>query len=356
MSSNSNIVLDMDKWNVAASRYMPPRLNDRGGKSVNIICTQTNRAIHVILPMLMSWGISDYVDDKTGESDNKFTCSLQFPRDMDRTDETDLALQKLKDFEEQLLCDAVKHSEVWFGKKQSREIVEHSYFSFLKYSKDKTTGDVDTTKAPSIRPKVPCYNGVWNVQIYDTKGAMLFPPVTSSEGTPMEFVPKMSLVKAVVQCGGIWVGGKGWGLTWKLNQCVVKEQVMETVFQGGLSFNLTSKETDIINKSTSKEDIVVDNTNTYVADSDEEEEPMKGVVSDDVGDKVEESMNNEGEGEPIGVVSDVVGNNEGKGEPMDVVSDVVDDKEVQEPKTSVKVETNTAPVKKKIIKKAKVVV
>jgi hypothetical protein len=34
----------------------------------------------------------------------------------------------------------------------------------------------------------------------------------------------------VIACGGIWVGGKGWGLTWKVIQLVVKPQVMESVF------------------------------------------------------------------------------------------------------------------------------
>ena len=46
---------------------------------------------------MLTWGISYYVDEK-GESDGKYTISLQFPRESDATKETDSALQKLKDF------------------------------------------------------------------------------------------------------------------------------------------------------------------------------------------------------------------------------------------------------------------
>jgi hypothetical protein len=46
----------------------------------------------------------------------------------------------------------------------------------------------------------------------------------------MDFVPKKSRVACVLQCGGIWIGGKGWGITWKLTQCVVKPPEIVSVF------------------------------------------------------------------------------------------------------------------------------
>jgi hypothetical protein len=120
---------------------MQPKVNDRGGKSVTLISTQSNRSLYVTLPMLVTWGISDYTDSTTGESDGKYTISLQFPRDQDRNDETDEALRKMKEFEDKLLNDAVKNAEVWFGKKKSREVVEDGYYSFLKYGKNKRSSE-----------------------------------------------------------------------------------------------------------------------------------------------------------------------------------------------------------------------
>ena len=220
-SKSSPVIIKMSEWNPSAIKYMTPKLNDKGGKSINVISNQTNRSLHLTLPLLMTWGISDFTDDKTGESDGKFSMSLNFPNSEYATPETNLALQKLKDFEEKLLNDAVANSEAWFGKKQSREITEYGFFPFLKYSKNKETKATDYTRAPAIRPKVPKYGEDWKVEVYDTKMNLLFPSPNLS--SPIDLVPKQSNVASVISCGGIWIGGKGWGLTWKLVQCVVKK-------------------------------------------------------------------------------------------------------------------------------------
>jgi hypothetical protein len=39
-------------------------------------------------------------------------------------------LEKLKEFESQILDDAAKHSEVWFGEEMSREVAKHTFFLF----------------------------------------------------------------------------------------------------------------------------------------------------------------------------------------------------------------------------------
>ena len=232
MSSNANSksqsqILSIDTWNPKANKYMPPKLNDKGGKTINVINTQSNRSIHLIMPLMKTWGIADFIDEK-GEPDGKFSMALNFPLDGATTPETDEALKKLKEFEENLLNDAVINSEAWFGKKQSREIVEYSYFPFLKYNKNKDTKAVDYSRPPSLKPKVPKYGNDWKIEIYDTNLNLLFP--SPNNITPIELVPKSSNVASVIACGGIWVGGKGWGLTWKVVQLVVKPQVMESVF------------------------------------------------------------------------------------------------------------------------------
>jgi hypothetical protein len=111
----------------------------------------------------------------------------------------------------------------------SREVIKHMFFPLLKYSKNKDTKKIDMTKPPAIRVKVPCYDGTWNVEVYDTKMNMLFPSEDESI-TPPELVPKLSNVACVIQCTGIWIGGKGWGVSWKLVQAIVKPREMQSVF------------------------------------------------------------------------------------------------------------------------------
>jgi len=210
----------MPEWDVANTRFMQPKVNDRGGKSVNIISNQTNRGLHISLPFLNTWGVSDFVDEKTGESDGKYSMSLSFPNDDYTTPATKEALDKLKAFENFILDSAVKNSEVWWGESMSREVAKHTFFPFVKYSKNKDTKKIDLTKPPSVRAKIPFRDGRWNTEIYNIKSQMIYP--ADDNTTPMDHIPSRSNVACVLQCGGIWIGGKGWGLTWKLYQCVVK--------------------------------------------------------------------------------------------------------------------------------------
>ena len=253
MSQNKPIVLSTENWNTSSIKYMAPKVNDRGGKSINIISTQTNRTLHIQTPLLMTWGVTDFVDAQTGESDGKFSLSLNFPNSEYATKKTIDFLQKLKDYENQILDDAVKNSNLWWGEEMSREVAKHTFFPFLKYSKNKDTKKIDLTKPPSIRAKVPNYNGKWAVEIYDTKSNMIF-PCENENHTPVDFIPKMSSVACVLQCGGIWIGGKGWGLTWKLVQCVVKPREVISVY-GKCQIQLSSEECEILDKQEIKEDI-----------------------------------------------------------------------------------------------------
>ena len=242
-STKSNIVLNINDWNTNAIKYMAPRITQSKGKAISMISTQTNRVLNISTPLMLTWGINDFVDEN-GESDGKFQISLQFPNSEYANAQTDEFLRKFKDFENQVIDDAVKNSENWWGEEMDRGIVKHTLFPFLKYSKDKLTKKIDLTKAPSIRAKVPNYDGKWSVEIYDPKGQLLF-PCENHNLSPMDFVPKQSRVACVLQCGGIWIGGKGWGVTWKLIQCVVKKQEIEHIF-GKCHIQLSDEDTNLI--------------------------------------------------------------------------------------------------------------
>jgi hypothetical protein len=134
----------------------------------------------------------------------------------------------------------------------------------------------------------------------------------------------MSNVACVIQCGGLWFGGKGWGITWKLNQCVVKPQQVVSVY-GKCHIQLSNDELTAI-----------DNVSKDAVNDDEEEtvEASSNQVTtevDDSDDEVEEAQV-EPEPEPV-VVKKVVK----KAEPVAVAA-------------APAVEVAEAP-KKKIVKK-----
>jgi hypothetical protein len=105
----------------------------------------------------------------------------------------------------------------------------------------------------------------------------------------MDFVPARSNVACVLQCGGLWFGGKGWGITWKLNQCVVKPHVQETVF-GQCHIQLTN------------EDIQSIETQPVQLAEDEEVEPVSRVAAAASTEVADSDDDAEPEPEPVAVV------------------------------------------------------
>jgi hypothetical protein len=283
------VVLSVADWTPSALKYMPPKVNDKGGKSINVISKQTNRSLHITTPLLMTWGISDFIDEK-GESDGKFSISLNFPNDEYKTASSSAFLEKLKEFENQILDDAVKNSEQWWGESMSRELCKHTFFPFLKYSKNKDTKKVDLTKPPSIRAKVPCYGDKWAVELYDTNSNLIFPSEDPTQ-TPPDFVPKLSNIACVLQCGGIWIGGKGWGLTWKMVQGVVKPRISDSVY-GKCHINLSSEDKETLESQPMAEVVVEEPAavqSTEAADTDDEAE-TQAVAPVALAPKVEETV------------------------------------------------------------------
>lgn len=275
-SQATPIVLPVKDWNVDEIKYMQPKTNAVGGKAISMISTQTNRSLHVSTVPLTTWGIGDWTDEKTGESNGKFNISLNFPSADYKTPATTETLEKLEAFQNQVLDDAVKNSEVWWGEPMSREVLKHTFFPFIKYVKDKVTKKVDPTKGPSMSAKVPNYNGDWKVEIYDASRKLLFPDPSRPLLTPIDYVPKKSKVACVLQCGGIWIGGKGWGVTWKLTQCVVKPPEIVSVF-GTCHIpddvcNSIDKQTAPTKQEVDDEDDVEPVSATAVEDSDVEDE------------------------------------------------------------------------------------
>jgi hypothetical protein len=286
-SSNSNTtkkVIEFADWNPKATKYMAPKINDKGGKSIMLISEQTKRALHLNTPLLMTWGISDFCDEQ-GNSDGKYKMSLNFPNPEYKTKDSDEFLKKMLEFQEQLLDDAVANSELWSGETMSRELVKHTFFPFLKYPKDKNTKKTDYTRAPSMNVKVPFYGEKWDVELYDTKYNQIF-PCDDSSLTPVDFVPKLSKVASTIQCTGVWIGGKGWGLTWKLIQSVVKPKESEDI-RGKCQIKLSEDDKKTIESQVvDLEDPDVDDIpaptpikaiETVVEDSDDDE-PVKQVT------------------------------------------------------------------------------
>ena len=199
--------------------YAKIKINPSGGKNIAIINSKTRKTTMLSTPLMLTWGMSEFIDDKTGKK--VYDLSLQFPNANYPDEAGEAFLQKMIKFEQKIKTDAITNSREWFDKpRMSTDVVEALWSPMLKYPKNKITREIDYAMAPTFRIKIPYWDGEFKTEIYDFNKNQLWPSETAS--TPLEYVPKFTRIACVLQCGGIWFAAGRFGVTWKLFQAVVK--------------------------------------------------------------------------------------------------------------------------------------
>ena len=182
---------------------------------------KSNKATAISTPLLLTWGVNEWPAE--GGGNPKYDFSLQFPSEEYATPNAAKFLENMKAFEEKLKADAVENSKEWFGKaSMSREVVDALFTPMLRYPKNQETGEPDTSRSPTLRVKIPFWDGAFNVEVYDLENRLVFPNDDDSSVTPVNLIQKGSNVATIIQNGGIWFANGKFGTTWKLVQCMVK--------------------------------------------------------------------------------------------------------------------------------------
>jgi hypothetical protein len=194
-----------------------PKVNAAGGKNIPIFNKLARNGLKVETPMMLTWGINENQFD--GSDKKSYDMSLQFPSAEYLREDTSAFLENMKKMNDYIKEQACINSKAWFGKVQSAEVVDAFWTPLLKYPKDKVTGEPDYSKSPTLRVKIPFWDGQFKCEIYNVHRELIFP----MEGRSiLDVVPKGSEVKVMLQCGGIWFAGGKFGVTWKPYQMIVK--------------------------------------------------------------------------------------------------------------------------------------
>ena len=222
--------------------YGKPRVNTKGGKSINITNSTTRRSLMIHTPMMLTYGVNEHKND---DGTTSYDMNIQFPREEFETDATRGLKKMMMEMEEKIVQDAAINSRDWFGKKYGDEVVQAFWTPMLKYPKNKDLmdGSLDKTREPTLKIKLPIWDGQPKFEVYDLKSNQIFPN-DNGQG-PEAVVQKGSNVCCTLMCGGIWITGSKFGVTWKLSQCAVKPP--ETFEKGkcyipGLSMSAPTQE------------------------------------------------------------------------------------------------------------------
>lgn len=262
--------------------YTKAKVNASGGKSVGILNKSSNKSLYISTPLMLTWGVNVYEDEKTGNK--KYEMALQFPNDEYNNPDCVSFLKNMQTLEQKLKDDAITNSKDWLNKaKLVPDAVDALWTPMLKYPKDKETSESDYSRPPTLRVKIPCWEGDFKVELYNDNKELLFP--NDGDSTIGDFIVKASNVATIVQCGGIWVANGKFGVTWKLFQAVVKPRAS---LSGKCHIHLTDGEKEKMNSTANddsgdEKDVVKP---TVVEDSDEEDEEVKEEVKAAVAKKV----------------------------------------------------------------------
>jgi hypothetical protein len=274
-------IIDATQFNVNTDiMYTAPKATPQGAKSVNILNKKTKTGLTLSTPLMLTWGASDYKAEGETVGNGKFELSLQFPSEEYKSADTSAFLNNMKDLEDKIKADALLYSKEWFGKvHKSPDVVEALWTPMLKYSKNKVTGEHDHTKSPTLRVKIPQWEGTWKCEIYDEDGGKLYPSIENPNVTPLDYLKKGSNIACLIQFGGIWFVNGKFSASWKLVQAVVQKP--RATLQGQCFIKLKAQDKEKLQNQTVVDDDADDHhvNSTIVEDSDaDEDEPVEPVV------------------------------------------------------------------------------
>ena len=199
--------------------------------------------------------------------------SVQFPSGEYDNPQTSASLQNLKNLESKILSDAIINSKDWFGKvHKSPEVISALWTDMLKYPKDKFTKELDHSKAPTLRIKMPQdKKNMFDCEIYSEEGELLYPCKDKDNSYVIDLIKKGAIISCLIQFSAIWFINGKFSASWKFVQGVVqKPKNLSLKGQCWISVNAQDKE-KFKNQVIMNE---VDETvsSTIVDDSDEETE------------------------------------------------------------------------------------
>ena len=161
--------------------------------------------------MSLPFGTSQWTDSDSGRTKHWVNCLL------DSNKESTIQFKKLiEDIEDMVITHVYKNSKQFLGKNYcSREVVEALFSSNIKYSKDKDTGEISDKYDPTFKINIPSRDGEFTI-----KGGVF--DKNQNQISLNDINTKGANATIIMQCGGIWIGGSSFGLTWRVAQMQIE--------------------------------------------------------------------------------------------------------------------------------------
>jgi hypothetical protein len=225
MSSAAELITNVKNFDIKKVTYGAVKVNKNGkGKSGGIY--YGGKKLLLQFPLMFTWGASEMVDEESG----KKSYSVSIPIKNDAAEASYPLFAAMQAIQEKVLSDASSHSKEWFGKTMSRDVAEALFTPIVKYPKvSKTDSSPDYSKTPSLKTKIQFWEDKFTIEIYNMEKEQLFGPQVQ-DSDPISLMPQGTYMAGLIECGGLWFTGTGFGVTWKLIQTKIRPPVKITGF------------------------------------------------------------------------------------------------------------------------------
>lgn len=209
----SSPIVQPSAFSTAKISITQPKVLNSGGKMAYLNYGDSRSLVMQTPSLPSSFGLSVY--DKTNPP--KYSIDLAM-RGYEENPKVKSFYSALKDLDEYMIDYGVKNSKLLFKGEKTREIVKEMYSPIIKIPVDKE-GNVKPYP-PNIKIKLmKSYNSdEFECQFYDEKSKS-DPHAVPIKGVPIEeLLVKKVEVTALIQCTGVWIADKSFGVSWKAVQ------------------------------------------------------------------------------------------------------------------------------------------
>jgi hypothetical protein len=229
-------MVNFKELNVDNIKFTEPKSGQYGK---NAWVKNGNKRLVIQTPMMTTWGIQpkyekwDPKADHVGETPTGFSMSLQFPNDEYPDQNASDFLDVMEQIQEKIVehvCheDNYKKFMTKANNMETCETFKSKFVNMIRYSYD-DKGNLKEQFGPTMRLKIPLYNGICKTAVFDiTDNTSIYSEriaketkMTIDEFNDANYIPKLSKVVSIIECGGIWSNSSQWGITWKLYQAYI---------------------------------------------------------------------------------------------------------------------------------------
>ena len=191
--------------------YGKVKVDSRGGKNVPIL--YDGKPLRIQTPLILNWGVNENVDEQSGSK--KYNTALQFQREGNGP--VVKFYEKMNAFQSKILSDCVSNCKPWFGKsKMSEDIASALFWPLLKYPKDKETQEPDESRNPTMKVKIPYWEGKYNIELYDMDRNLVCDRPSDVDVEIGDLIPKASHFCGIIECSGIWFAAGRFSVPFKM--------------------------------------------------------------------------------------------------------------------------------------------